>query len=220
MISTTLNDLIDDALGNTDREVEEVDTGWLRRVAMKAVRNLWSLCIRLNPDQFTKTSPTFTIASGNTHVIGTGATASIASEYLSPRSLEYDAGSGKFQPLRPYRFADRAWPRCLSYRIYDKTIDVQPTELATTYPLRLCYLTQPVFGDGSASFELPLGGDDVVIEAICAKIRGRYEESPDEHLTAGILAMQVVTRFLTGHDQGPPDQVPEAGDFLDDGGGW
>jgi hypothetical protein len=216
-VITSISDLIDDALGATDREVDEFDSGWLKRVAERAVRDLWTTCVRLNRDEYTKTSPSFTIPTGNTHVIGTGATAS-AADFLSLRSLEYDIGGGIFRPLRPYRFRDRATPGRLSYRIFAKTIDIQPAEQAAAWTFRARYLYQPVFGNTDAPIDLPMGGDDVCGEEIAAKIRGRFEESPDAHLTAKILAMQTVVRFLTDHDQGPPEPIPEAGDFLDDDG--
>lgn len=217
-ISTSISELMDTALGLTDREVDDVDRGWLKPVAERAVRNLWTLCVRLNPDEYTKTSPSFTIPTGNQHVLGTGATAAVT-DFLSLRSLEYDIGGGHFTPLRPYRFRDRGAPGRLGYRIFGKTIDIQPSELASSWTFRAKYVYQPVFGtDVGVALDLPMGGDDYVAEEIAAKLRVRFEESPDDHLTAKLLAMQVVTRFLTDHDQGPPEPIPEAGDYIDDDG--
>lgn len=218
-ILTSLSDLMDDALGLVDRDVDDVDRGWLQRVAQKAVRDLWSLCVRLNPDEFTKTTPSFTIPTGNTHVIGTGATVSVT-DFLSLRSVEFDIGGGFYQPLRPYRFRDRGAPSRLGYRVFAKTIDIQPSQMAASWTYRAKYISQPVFGNTDTALDLPLGGDDYCAEAIAAKLRVRFEEPADEHLTAKILAMQVVSRFLTDHAQGPPEPIPEAGDYIDDDGGW
>lgn len=217
MITTNLTDLIDDALGRTDREVDDIDRGWLRRIATIIVRNLWAKCARLNRDRFTKTSASWAIASGNTHTIGTGDS---VTDYLSFRGLEYDVGGGVYKPLRPYRFADRGWPGALSYRVFNRTIDIQPIELATTFTFRFKYVYQPTFADEKDPFDLPLGGDDWAAEGIAAKIRNRFEEPPEDHLTAQAIALQTVTGFLCSDDQGPPEQIPEAGDFPDVQGGW
>src|SRR3954466_10938508 len=165
-VTKTPNQMIADAFARTQRENDEaIDPGLLIDWVREEIQKLWALCVRLNPDEFTKTSPSFTIPTGNTHVIGTGSTASVT-DFLTFRGLDYDNGSGVFMPLAPYRFSRRGRTSRVGYRVFGKTIDVQPAAVASQYTYQFKYIYQPVFGDGTVPIDLPLGGDTYVTEGL------------------------------------------------------
>ncbi len=185
------------------------------------MRNLWALCARLNRDLYTKTSNSFTITAGqNTKTIA----AMGVTDFLDLRGVDIDVGTSSWLPIKPYRFSSRGRVGTLSYRLRGTTLEVQPAELASTYPYRIHYVYLPAdLVNAGDTTDLPLGGDTYIAHGVAAALRPSFEEDPSADLKMQELAEAQVRRFLVTHGQGPAEAVREADGYDDDwilNGGW
>lgn len=217
MITKSLTQLLAGVRAATDPDVttpitDTQITDWLN----EDIRELWAILAPFSRDWFTAVSANLTIAAG-------ASTYNLASitDFLALRGVDRDAGTNNWQKLRPWRFPARSRIGSISYRVTQKTLRIEPRELAPgTY--RVWYIPVPTdlpVGTPATTIDLPLGGDKYVIQGAAARVRARMEEDPSPHLALQASALNIVKRYMASHGQGEQDAIVDVSADYDEGDG-
>lgn len=209
----------------SDRDVDPalVDNTHVLPQLNAELKKLWAIIAQVDPDLITAVSAQFTIAAGNTFALAQGGADGVAtSAFMGLRGVDFTVdGGAHWKGMRVWRFARRDRVSGLRYRLRDMhTLEILPADFARVYPYRHWYLRQPAtLTNGGESIELPVGGDDFVIQGVNAfVVKPRFEEDPTPHFAAQAAAEANVRRFLA-IGQGEREPIMPATD-TDDGDDW
>lgn len=215
MFTRTFSSLADGVRAVTDRAndaslSDDVLAPWINQ----KIREVWVIAARMGPDEFTKTSGTFSITSGNTFTIAQTGGADAATDFMHLRGVDFTVdGGAHWVRLRPFRIADRSAVGRMSYQLRGRTLEILPAEVARSYPMRLWYVFAPAEmlaagpsgGPPADAIDLPLGADTYVEQAVAALVRMRHEEDPVVHLAGQKAALEMMQRWFSMNRQGEPE---------------
>lgn len=192
----------------TDRDVDAslVDNTHVLPILNEGLRELMVICAKLRPLEYGAVSSSFSIPSGNTFNIAQGGGDGVAqTAYMDLVALEWTADAGAhWRDVPKKTFTRRNDWGPPGYVLRERTLVIYPPESANLYPFRYWYAKAPaVLVNGGESVDLPMGGDQFLVQHVAAwLVRPRYEEDGIGNLALKNAAEQVVRRYLSA---GPPE---------------